>query len=116
MTPKYFFAIAVLLVFTFAFEADALKCYLCGTSPGLQNCTENSFGSEMSCDFAPQNASCIKQWTGAQVIHRGCYVSGYCQSNSNCDECKSDLCNASNSLILPLVLINSLIFLLFRLF
>lgn len=45
-------------------EADAIQCYLCGTNPGLQNCTSDFKGIETSCDFQPQGASCIKQWKG----------------------------------------------------
>ncbi|XP_063705119.1 uncharacterized protein LOC134834403 [Culicoides brevitarsis] len=117
MTPKYFFAIAGILVFTFAFEADALQCYLCGTATpfGMQNCTDDFKGIDTNCNFSPQSPMCIKQMSGGKVIHRGCYVKGYCQDNPDCFECETDLCNSSNSLILPLVLINTLIFLLFRL-
>lgn len=135
MSPKYFFFIVALMVFfisngknfdisklnfyfrrllSIILEVDALNCYHCG---GLgNNCTSTSFGNQMQCNHAPLNSSCVKLWNGTEVTHRGCYISGFCTNNPYCSECDKDLCNASNTLILPLFLINTLIFLLFKLF
>ncbi|XP_011691184.1 PREDICTED: uncharacterized protein LOC105452059 [Wasmannia auropunctata] len=93
------FIIFLVVALSILHSSEALRCHYQHCNAWTKSCTEEPPVKEVEC--LPSQTMCVKytlkSYTG---IGRGCYWSGFCESikiigYETCNECDSNLCNAS---------------------